>query len=155
MNEKMLKRKMIRKKKAMMDIDITSLMDIMTILLVFLLKSYNPSDLFVDLTKDIELPASKVKELGENSIIIKVDKNLVSTIDGTKIKDDQHLQNVLNEKKAYYDKTYAKFKRKPASHIPLNLVVHKDLTYKSIKPILNMATISGFNSFKFIVKAKD
>lgn len=155
MNEKILKRKMIRKKKGMMDIDITSLMDIMTILLVFLLKSYNPSDLFVDLTKDIELPGSKVKELGENSIIVKVDKNLKSTIDGVEVKNDEHMQALLNEKKLYFDKNFAKHKRSPAGHVPLNLVIHKDIAYKSIKPILNMATVSGFNSFKFIVKAKD
>ena len=47
-----------KRNREAVDVDITSLLDILTILLVFLLKSYNASDLKLDLTKNLEMADS-------------------------------------------------------------------------------------------------
>ena len=64
-----------RAKAEPMEIDITSLLDILVILLVFLLKSYNASDLKLDLVKNLTVPDSKARKLGNHAVIIQVDKN--------------------------------------------------------------------------------
>lgn len=147
---------MLRKEKGVMDIDITSLMDIMVILLVFLLKSYNPSDLFVDLTKDISIPASASKELGENSIIVKMDKQKRIFIDQKEIKVKDELVELLKVKMVElkkYKELYKKAEKGETTYL-LNLVMDEGLTYQDFKGIMDMAALAGFNQYKFIVKGK-
>ena len=57
------------------EVDITSLLDVLVILLVFLLKSYNASDLTLDLAKDITLPNSNTEILGNHAVIVQVNKD--------------------------------------------------------------------------------
>lgn len=157
MNQKLLKRRMLRKEKGVMDIDITSLMDIMVILLVFLLKSYNPSDLFVDITKDLDLPASASKELGENSIIVKMDKQKRIFIDQKEIKVKEEMVEALKVKMVElkkYKEMYKKAKVDEKDVFLLNLVMDEGLTYQDFKSIMDMAAVAGFNQYKFIVKGK-
>lgn len=157
MNQKLLKRRMLRKEKGVMDIDITSLMDIMVILLVFLLKSYNPSDLFVDITKDLDLPASASKELGENSIIVKMDKQKRVFVDQKEIKVKEEMVEVLKVKMVElrkYKEIYKKSKVDDKDVFLLNLVMDEGLTYADFKSIMDMAAVAGFNQYKFIVKGK-
>lgn len=59
-----------RKNKGAPDIDITSLLDVLVILLVFLLKSYNASDLTLDLVDNVKLPSSNTRLLGNNAVIV-------------------------------------------------------------------------------------
>ena len=153
MNEKMMKRKMLRKEKGVMDIDITSLMDIMVILLVFLLKSYNPSDLFVDLTKDINLPASSTIELGENSVIVKMDKQKRIFIDQREFTDKNEMVSYLKVKMVELVK-YKKIHNKKEDTFVLNLVMDESLTYQDFKGIMDQAAEAGYNQYKFIVKGK-
>src|SRR3989339_683235 len=58
-----------------LELDITSLLDILVILLVFLLKSYNASDLKLDLLGKIELPDSVSRTLGNDSVILQVNRD--------------------------------------------------------------------------------
>jgi biopolymer transport protein ExbD len=65
-------------------LNITSMMDMMTIILVFLLKSYSTSDVSVAPSEDLELPVSTVKkqiEMAVNLIVSK--KNIV--VDGVPV----------------------------------------------------------------------
>ncbi|MGH1469517.1 MAG: hypothetical protein ACRBBP_11715, partial [Bdellovibrionales bacterium] len=52
------------------DIDITSLLDILVILLVFLLKSFNDSDLTLDLVNELALPYSMSRGAANNGVIL-------------------------------------------------------------------------------------
>ena len=64
-----------RAKSEPMELDITSLLDILVILLVFLLKSYNASNLKLNLVKSLKIPDSKARKLGSHSVIVQVDKD--------------------------------------------------------------------------------
>ena len=68
-------KKKFSKKKKQLEIDITSLLDILVILLVFLIKAYNPDDATLRLVENLELPSSSSKKIRELSITIQVDKN--------------------------------------------------------------------------------
>ena len=54
------------------DIDITSLLDILVILLVFLLKSFNDSELSVELANELSLPYSLSRVAGHDGTILQV-----------------------------------------------------------------------------------
>jgi len=65
-------------------LNITSMMDMMTIILVFLLKSYSTSDVSVAPSEDLELPVSTVQkqiEIAVNRVVSK--KNIV--VDGVPV----------------------------------------------------------------------
>ena len=79
------RRSVIVKKKKELDIDITSLLDILVILLVFLLKSYNASDLKLDLVKNLVVPNSKARTLGNHAIIVQVDADKTMYVNKKKI----------------------------------------------------------------------
>src|SRR5690606_16359483 len=66
-----------RKKVQVFDIDITSLLDILTILLVFLLQSYNSSGVIINVPKDIELPRSVSESLNNFGVNIQVSKSQI------------------------------------------------------------------------------
>src|SRR5690554_4377439 len=57
------------------DVDITSLLDILTILLVFLLQSYNSSDLKLDLEKNVNLADSKAREITKFAPVVQVTRD--------------------------------------------------------------------------------
>src|SRR5688572_7846689 len=56
------------------DVDITSLLDILTILLVFLLKSYNASDLKLDLQKGVDIADSDARVMTRYAPVVQVNK---------------------------------------------------------------------------------
>ena len=57
--------KKARRSKPDAGLNITSMMDMMTIILVFLLKSYSTQDISVAPSEDLELPVSTVKKAPE------------------------------------------------------------------------------------------
>src|SRR5690606_37710347 len=70
-----MKKRFARKReREAVDVDITSLLDILTILLVFLLKSYNASDLSLDLQKGIEMADSDARAMTRYAPVLQVSK---------------------------------------------------------------------------------
>ena len=61
--------------------NITSMMDMMTIILVFLLKSYSTQDISVAPSEDLELPVSTVKKIPEIAVNMVLTKSRI-VVDG-------------------------------------------------------------------------
>lgn len=141
-----------REKKEPMEIDITSLLDVLVILLVFLLKNYNASDLKLDLMKNLEVPLSDARKLGHHAIIIQVDKTKQIFVNKEKIGfairsgEIPKLKSKLLEFKAN-SKEIAKKKPKK-----INLVFDKSLPYKTVQSIMHTSALAGYTEFKFIVQ---
>ena len=73
-------RKKIRIEEDEAELNITSLMDIMTIILVFLLKSYSTEEITVTPSEDLSLPnstASLKPELAINTVVTKVAEHVI------------------------------------------------------------------------------
>ncbi len=146
-----------------LDLDITSLLDILVILLVFLLKSFNSSDLKVDLVKNIELPNSISDKLGNHSVIIQVDRKKQVFVDNKMVGsasmgEDRipSLYKVLQVAREKEDKKMAKLDRKVAAEQKkkrqVNLVMDQNLEYAIIKKVMHTAAEAGYPKFKFIVE---
>lgn len=66
------------------ELNITSMMDMMTIILVFLLKSFSSSDVSVAPSAELQLPTSTVQKLPELSVNLVVAKNQI-VVDGVPV----------------------------------------------------------------------
>jgi biopolymer transport protein ExbD len=141
-----------RRKKEDMELDITSLLDVLVILLVFLLKSYNASDLKVNLVKDLVVPDSDARKLGNHAIIVQVDKN--KNIYVNKQKVGRAVGNGENIALSTKLKELRITSRDPAAKKAkaVNLLFDKSLPYKVLKGVMHTSAIAGYTEFKFIVQ---
>ena len=142
-----------REKKEPMELDITSLLDILVILLVFLLKSYNASNLKLNLVKSLKVPDSKARKLGSHSVIVQVDKNKKIWIDNKVVGQIDRKEKI----DSLYD--FLKNKREIASKNnpklivkSINLVLDKSLPYNSMQKVMHTSALAGYTEFKFIVQ---
>ena len=85
-----------RRPRKVFDIDITSLLDILVILLVFLLKSYNSSGIILNVPKGITLPGSQSLKENTMGVVIQVSPDMIWV-------DDQEVLDRKNETKQDYD----------------------------------------------------
>jgi biopolymer transport protein ExbD len=157
-----MKKRFSRSKKIEpIDLDITSLLDILVIMLVFLLKNYNASELTLDLVKNVKAADSESRLLGHNAPIVQISASgeiyLENKLLGH-LKENglSLLEAKLQEVKDRIPASVIeaeKLKDKEAKKTNMiNLVFDKDLPYESVDAIMSSSARVGFNQFKFIVK---
>ena len=141
-----------RRKREDMELDITSLLDVLVILLVFLLKSYNASDLKLDLVKNLTIPKSESIKLGNHAVIVQVDSDKKLYVN----KEELGIIRGNGESKALLEalNTIRKNARTPAAKKDksINLVFDKKIPYKVMKSVMHTSAIAGYTQFKFIVQ---
>ena len=143
-----------RHRKEDMELDITSLLDVLVILLVFLLKSYNASDLKINLVKDLAVPKSETRVLGEHAIVVQVDKHKKIFVNKEEVgfalgsgENRALLQKLNTMRDEVSDKLVETKKAKK-----INLVFDESLPYKTMKSIMHTSAVAGYSEFKFIVQ---
>ncbi|OUR97117.1 hypothetical protein A9Q84_12365 [Halobacteriovorax marinus] len=166
------RRSVINKEKVELDIDITSLLDILVILLVFLLKSYNPSDLKLDVTGNLEIPESVSKKLGNSAVTIQVTRNKVVYIDNKEIGRitnskstivflEKKLKDLMkiNEKETQQLKArnvasgdIKTLEKRLQTKRQVNIVMDQELSYSLMQQVMHTSAVAGFSKFKFIVQ---
>ncbi len=155
-----------KRKDRVFDIDITSLLDILTILLVFLLQSYNSSGVVINVPKGIDLPRSASESLNTFGVNIQVsktqvwvdDKEIVNSdnVDGAQLFDEggRRLVPLYNElikiKEVIKQSEKLSPNAKKFSGVA-NLIVEKSLKYSYLKRVMYTCAAAGFKEFKFVV----
>lgn len=141
------------------ELDITSLLDILVILLVFLLQSFNSSDLTINLAEQLALPYSNSSTYGRHGPILQINSKQEVWLDDTNI---GRLQDLVlpNNKLVNLLKIKADELKKglPAESTGeevffINLLFDKDLNYTIIDQVLKKCAESGFGKYKFIVQS--
>jgi biopolymer transport protein ExbD len=155
-----------KKRNKVFDIDITSLLDILTILLVFLLQSYNSSGVVINVPKDIDLPRSSSETLNNFGVNIQVSKSQIWVDDAevvnTTSADDKQLFDeggrrivpLFNELVKIKETIKQSEKLSPEANKfsgIANLIVDKTLKYNYLKKIMYTCAAAGFKEFKFVV----
>lgn len=157
-----------------LDVDITSLLDILVILLVFLLKSYNASDLKLEVAKNINLPKSKSMTLGNMAVIVQVSDQKDIWINNRKIgryiasADEKIdvLYNALEEEGKNQDKAIKELETtapssntdkgalatRKANRKKVNIVMDQSVPYEILRKVMHTSALAGFPEFKFIVQ---
>jgi len=87
--------KQARRREVEDGLNITSMMDMMTIILVFLLKSYSTQDISVAPSEDLELPVSSVKKAPEVAVNVVVSKKNI-VVDGVPVLNLEHVPDEDN-----------------------------------------------------------
>ena len=145
-----------RKKTELVDLDITSLLDILVIMLVFLLMNYNASDLKLDLVENLEMATSESKRIthfapvvqlnGEETIFL--GKEEVGRMPAGEKEALSALTNKLKERHG----ALSEKERKAEEGALINLVFDKKTDYAKIEKIMEASAKVGFTQFKFIVE---
>lgn len=153
----------VARKKEDMDVDITSLLDILVILLVFLLKSYNASDLKLEPAAKIELPSSASQALGRHSVIVQVSSEKEIWINNEKIGTLQgggdridvlfdQLKKMKDDEQEQLRTIASVEERKKKESKQVNLVLDQSLPYQVVRRVMHTSAMAGYPEFKFIVQ---
>lgn len=155
-----------RKKSSVIDVDITSLLDILTILLVFLLQSYNSSGVIINVPDGIELPKSASESLNNFGVNIQVSKTNIWVDDKEVLTSETASQGEVFDEGGrrivplYNELVKIKETIKQSEKLSpeaakfsgiANLVVDKSLKYSYLKRVMYTAASAGFKEFKFVV----
>lgn len=158
-----------RSKREVLDIDITSLLDILVILLVFLLKSYNSSGVILTVPDGITLPNSESQSLNTAGVIVQVSPDKI-WVDSKTILDKEDLpRRLYDEGNRRIIPLYNELVRKRDEIKTLrqqapqaakfsgiaNLVVDKSLKYSYVKKIMYTCAAAGFKQYKFVVMGEN
>lgn len=155
-----MKKRFGRKKRGeAVDVDITSLLDILTILLVFLLKSYNASDLKLDLQRGIEIADSEARNMTRFAPVVQVNKEARVFLNNKEIGrlpasgEMTSLTSALKTEKGKLESQNAMRGANQKVNTELvNLVFDKEMDYGIVQRVMHDSALAGYSQFKFIVK---
>ncbi len=149
------------KKNSTFALNITSMTDMFTIMLVFLLQSYSTADVQITPEKDIRLPQSTTMSNPTEAIKISLSANALK-IDQTTIadiKNAEFLPQDLEDKDTNFIKPLfneldklAKAEAQPA-HIKegrILLQADRNLPYATLRKVMYTASMAGFPQLKLV-----
>jgi biopolymer transport protein ExbD len=145
-----------RKAPEPVDIDITSLLDILVILLVFLLMNYNASDLTLDLVEKLEMADSESQKITHFAPVVQLNGEQAIFLDNKEISrmpaGESEALATLEEALKERHKLLSEKEQKSEEGALINLVFDKETDYNQIEKIMSTSAKVGFTQFKFIVR---
>lgn len=146
-----------RKKTELVDLDITSLLDILVIMLVFLLLNYNASDLKLELVPNLEMAQSESQRITHYAPVVQLSGDDVISVDNVEVgrmpAGEAEALQALSAKLTERHKTLSEKERKAEEGALINLVFDKKTDYAKVEKIMETSAKVGFTQFKFIVEA--
>jgi len=151
------------------ELNIVAMMDMMTIILVFLLKSYQASTLNVNMSADLTIPASTTQLQPQENITITVSTSELAVNDRAvvpldrgiipaKYKDGRkaeafYVGPVYDALKKEVDKQkyIAQYNKNAPFSGRINVVADKKITYRTLMEILYTAGQAELGEYKFMV----
>ncbi len=147
------------KKEKVSELDITSLLDILVILLVFLLKNYSATGDLANVPQGVTLPKSESTTLNNPGVVVQASKTQI-WVDDEEIKGDSTRQrfgilyNILVKKRQTVQDIHKQAKNAVKFTGKVNLVLDKDIKYNYLKDILRVAADAGYQTYQFIVSGE-
>lgn len=148
-------------------VQITSMMDMFTIIIIFLLFSFSSDPNQIQLDKDIRLPESTAQleyKKGTKLVLtrtsLKLGDKTLATIEGDKVvglnPDDLKASSLYSQLKMHRDEIQMKEKEgidgvDGAKESPLYFLCDKRLSFKTINQVVKTAAMAGYPNFKFAV----
>jgi len=152
---------MARNRKKSMGLNLTSLMDVFTILVFFLLANSGSSEVLSP-PKQIELPSSVVDSKPRETVVIIVGAEQV-VVQGEKIIDTQDL---LDTKEGYIPEISERLARISQSVIGIStktiadsqevtILADKEIPFNVLKKVMSSCTLSGYGKISLAVIQKN
>ncbi|AHZ84035.1 biopolymer transporter ExbD [Bdellovibrio bacteriovorus] len=151
------------KKNSTFGLNITSMTDMFTIMLVFLLQSYNTSEVQITPESNLRLPSSasmtnatEAIKLSLNGEALKLDQTKIADV-----KNSEFLAKDLEEKDTNFikplfqelDKIAKSESEKDKAHVKegrILLQADKDLPYATLRKVMYTASMAGFPQLKLV-----
>jgi biopolymer transport protein ExbD len=151
------------------ELNIVAMMDMMTIILVFLLKSYQASTLNVNMGADLTIPASTTQLQPQENISITISQTELAVNDRAvlplrggaipvKYKDGQkadafYVGSIYDALKKEVDKQkyIAQYNKNAPFAGRVNVVADKKITYRTLMEVLYTAGQAELGEYKFMV----
>jgi biopolymer transport protein ExbD len=157
-----------KRKGSLLELEMTSLLDVITTLLIFLIFGYNSSGIEINVPKDITLPKSISKDFNHDAVKIMVaqdaiwvdTKKIVDLTNGGELSTDQEGRRILplfDELVVQKELIRATEKSSPrATKFSglVNLIVDKSIKYSFVKKILYTTAEAGYKEYKFVVMSE-
>lgn len=158
-----------QKKGSTTELDITSLLDVLVILIFFLIRSYNTSGIDMSIPAEINLPVSKSETINNAGVQIQVSpdkiwvdsKEILNSESITKNTYDQGGRRII----PLYDELVKKKEEIKAIALQTkyandfsgraNLIIDKSLKYSYVKKLMYTCAEAGFKEFKFVVMSEE
>jgi len=144
-----MRTKRIKRKKEILDVDITSLLDILVILLFFLLQSYNTSEVKMKVPDKLNVAQSLSKNNAKKTIVMQITQDKKVFIDNEYIGKTNNQRTIINQLSKSKEMNK---KAKGMNDKDINIVFDQDLPYHIVKSIMKTANKAGFSNFHFIVQ---
>jgi biopolymer transport protein ExbD len=151
------------------ELNIVAMMDMMTILLVFLLKSYQASTLSVNMGADLTIPVSSTQLAPQENISVTVSLNELAVNDRAVVpldrgliparyKDGQkaeafYVGSIYDALKKEVDKQkyIAQYNKNAPFSGRINVIADKKITYRTLMEVLYTAGQAELGEYKFMV----
>jgi biopolymer transport protein ExbD len=151
------------------ELNIVAMMDMMTIILVFLLKSYQASTLNVNMGADLTIPASTTQLHPQENINISISQTVLSVNDRAVLKlqagaipveakdgkkaEAFYVGPVYDALKKEVDKQkyIAQFNKSATFAGRVNVIADKKITYRTLMEVLYTAGQAELGEYKFMV----
>ncbi len=156
-----------RGKQEILDFDITSLLDILVIILVFLLKSYNSSGIVINVPKEITLPPSDSISINTSGVNVQASEEIIYVDDKVVYRREEAksplgqmdiiypVYDELVKKKSVIEQIQKTSPQaKPFSGV-VNLVLDKAMRYSIMQRLMHTCAEAGFKTYKFVVLGED
>jgi biopolymer transport protein ExbD len=168
-DERRARRKAREKAGEIKELNIVAMMDMMTILLVFLLKSYQASTLSVNMSEGLTIPASSTQLVPQENISVTVSMNEVAVNDRKVVamaggvippsyKDGGkaeafYVGSVFDALKKEVDKQkyIAQYNKNAPFSGRLNVIADRKITYRTLMEVLYTAGQAELGEYKFMV----
>jgi len=155
------------------ELNITAMMDMMTIILVFLLKSYTASSLTVQMNRELMLPNSSTQIRPKENIQVTIslvelsvnDKKVIPVVNGTigpqfRANGDATNPLVLPlldqlQTEVEKQKTIAKYNKSAPFTGQVNIVADKHIPYRTILAVLYTAGQAELGQYKLMALKHD
>lgn len=151
------------KKNSTFGLNITSMTDMFTILLVFLLQTFSTADVQINPAKDVRLPSSKSEanpveaiKLSLSNSELKLEEKTVAQLNSAKFKDsdlEAHDPNFIEPLFRQLDQLAKNATKGPAKEGKILLQADKDLPYATIRKVMYTASMAGFPQLKLVTVA--
>jgi biopolymer transport protein ExbD len=153
-------------------VNITSLMDVLVVLLFFFITSFSMDASKVFPPEDIRLPASVSTQEPEESVVVSLSQNYLKVGDKTLIelkKGNYPVKAIADDKRSlaplmkYLEKQMSKrrdlFKSGAAGLVALPpgkilIQADKEVPFKNLKYLLYTASVTGYTDYQFVVVPK-
>lgn len=156
-----------RNQSSTFGLQITSMIDMFTIILVFLLKSYSSSAVDATPSQNLRLPSSTSVEKPVEALKmmvsqtgIFVDDKLIVTLENgvpakssISLKDEKFIQPLFDSLTAEAQKTKSISKQNDSVAFDGRIIFQADqkLSYQVIRKVMYTASLAGYSDFKFAV----